>query len=122
MDSDPVATNPDLYQVILENERVRVLEYRDQPGDKTTPHSHPDSVMVTLSSFKRRLSAGGREVDVELSAGVSRWLSAQEHSGKNIGETPTHAIFIELKEAPVGASATDAVGVQPLGPGAGSAT
>lgn len=65
MTSDPVVTNPGLYRVILENERVRVLEYLDQPGDKTTPHRHPDSVMFTLSSFHRRLSSGGREVDVE---------------------------------------------------------
>ena len=58
---DPVETNPDLYHVVLENDRVRVLEYLDHPGDATTPHSHPDSVMITVSSFRRRLSAGGRE-------------------------------------------------------------
>ena len=28
-----------------------------------------------------------------------RWLDAQTHSGKNIGRTPTHVVFIELKEA-----------------------
>lgn len=29
MDMDPVTTNPDLYKVVFENERVRVLEYKD---------------------------------------------------------------------------------------------
>jgi beta-alanine degradation protein BauB len=95
---DPVITNPDLYRVVMENDRVRVLEYRDRPGERTTPHGHPDSVMVTLSSFRRRLVGGGREVDVELATGVTRWLAAQEHSGENIGDTATHVIFVELKE------------------------
>ena len=98
MDLDPVATNPDSYQVVFENERVRVLEYRDDPGHRTTPHRHPDSVMVTLSSFRRRLSSDGREMEVQIPAGVARWLSAQEHHGENIGQTPTHTVFVELKE------------------------
>ncbi len=95
---DPVVTNPNLYRVLFENERVRVLEYYDQPGDSTRPHSHPDSVMVTLSAFRRRLRAANREVDVELPAFQARWLDAQEHSGSNIGSTDSHAIFVELKE------------------------
>ena len=98
MHQDPAVTNPGLYKVIFENDRVRVLEYRDTPGDRTEPHGHPDSVMVTLSSFTRRLAAGGRLVELELQAGQARWLDAQEHAGENIGDTDTHSIFIELKE------------------------
>ncbi|MEK6442802.1 cytoplasmic protein [Pseudonocardia sp. T1-2H] len=95
---DPVTTNPDLYKVVFENKRVRVLEYRDRPGDKTTPHEHPDSVMHTLSSFRRRLGADGGEREVELPAGMTGWLPAQRHYGENIGETDTHVLFVELKE------------------------
>ena len=96
--NDPIVTNPDLYRVLFENDRVRVLEYLDQPGDATQPHSHPDSVMVTLSAFRRRLRSGGREVDVGLPAFQALWLDAQEHAGTNVGTTPTHTIFVELKE------------------------
>ncbi len=99
MTLDPVVTNRDLYKVVFENERVRVLEYRDQPGAQTTPHEHPDSVMYTLSSFRRRLITGDGHRDVELHAGTTGWLPAQRHSGHNIGDTPPHAIFVELKEA-----------------------
>ena len=98
MERDPVLTNPDLYRVVLENDRVRVLEYRDRPADRTAPHAHPDSVMITLSSFRRRLIQGDRSVDVELTEGTTRWLDAQEHAGENIGETETRSIFVELKE------------------------
>jgi hypothetical protein len=103
--NDPAITDPDLYRVIFENERVRVLEYRDRPGDRTHPHAHPDTVMYTLTSFSRRLSAEGRQVDVQLPAGQVRWLSAQEHAGENVGDTETHSIFIELKEPGAGAQA-----------------
>ncbi|HEV7194728.1 MAG TPA: hypothetical protein VGN19_02210 [Pedococcus sp.] len=63
---DPAATNPGLYTVVFENDEVRVLEYRDKPGDRTTPHAHPDSVMYSLTPFRRRLRSAGLERDVEL--------------------------------------------------------
>lgn len=107
--ADPVQTNPELYHVVLENDRVRVLEYLDQPGNQTSPHTHPDSVMLTVSSFKRRLWSGEREVELELPALQVRWLDAQEHSGRNIGETPSHSFFVELKE-PTPAVADGALG------------
>ena len=112
MRRDPVETNPELYRVVFENDRVRVLEYRDRPGDQTEPHAHPDSVMVTLSSFRRRLVRDGRQADVELQAGETRWLASQEHSGENIGDRDSHAVFVELKE-PGPATAEDQLGPSP---------
>lgn len=112
MTTDPVASNPTLYSVIFENERVRVLEYRDQPGAQSVAHDHPDSVMITLSAFQRELSAGDRRVEVELPAHAARWLGAQNHSGRNTGTTQTHCLFVELKEAPL----TTQAGPAPLGP------
>ena len=108
--ADPVVTNPQFYRVLFENERVRVLEYLDEPGDRTEPHSHPDTVMVTLGAFRRRLSFDGREAEVELAPFQARWVAAQEHAGENIGSTPSHAIFVELKEASASATAPGALG------------
>ncbi len=101
--ADPTQTDPDKYKVIFENDRVRVLEYADAPGDRTTPHEHPDSVMYTLSAFRRRLYHGDQHRDVELAAGTTGWLPAQQHAGENIGDTPTHVLFVELKNS-VGAT------------------
>ena len=91
-------TNPQHYKVVYENDRVRVLEYTDSPGDRTTPHEHPDSVMYTLSSFRRRLHSGDQHRDVEMPAGLTGWLPAQQHAGENIGDSPTQVLFVELKE------------------------
>jgi beta-alanine degradation protein BauB len=96
--ADPTVTDPDNYRVVFENDRVRVLEYRDEPGQKTHPHEHPDSVMYTLSTFDRRLiGSDGDTRDLTMSAGETRWLDAQTHSGENIGSTATHVLFVELK-------------------------
>jgi hypothetical protein len=112
---DPTRTDPDKYVTVFENEHVRVLEYRDRPGDRTTPHVHPDSVMHTLSSFRRRLyGADGQTRDVEMSAGTTGWLPAQRHAGENIGDTDTHVLFVELKQ-PAGLAASSAS----LGPAGG---
>ena len=96
--SDPTTTDPDKYKVIFENESVRVLDYRDEPGQRTSPHEHPASVMYTLSDFERRLiGPDGGTRDVAIRRGEVRWLDAQTHSGENIGDTPTHVLFVELK-------------------------
>ncbi|MFC6286101.1 cupin domain-containing protein [Nocardioides sp. GCM10027113] len=97
MSLDPAVTNPQHYKVLFENEQVRVLEYTDQPGDVTTPHAHPDSVMYTLSSFRRRLVSGGSQREVDMVAGTVGWLPSQTHHGENIGDTPTHVLFVEVK-------------------------
>ncbi|MFJ9316533.1 cupin domain-containing protein [Pimelobacter simplex] len=110
MADDPVASNPEHYRVVFENDRVRVLEYRDVPGDRTTPHAHPDSVMYTLSSFRRRLVNGDQEREVEMAAGTTGWLPAQEHHGENIGDTPTHVLFVELKDDAAASGAGSVLG------------
>ena len=117
--ADPVATNPGYYRVLFENDRVRVLDYIDGPGDATTPHHHPDSVMVTLTAFSRRLSAHGRLIDLELPAGEAFWLPEQTHSGQNTGSTATHTIFVELKEPAASPQPPAAAAAAPLGPQSG---
>ena len=109
MTQDPVESNPENYRVAFENDRVRVLEYWDSPGTKTIAHRHPDSVMITASAFRRRLTTPEHQVDVELPAGAAQWLPAQEHIGENTGNTDTHVFFVELKEpSPFGESTAPA--------------
>ncbi len=97
MTRDPACTDPELYSVVFENERVRVLEYRDRPGDRTSEHTHPDMVIIPLSTFRRRLTVGGRTVVVDKTRFEAGWVPAQTHVGENIGDVATHALFVELK-------------------------
>src|SRR5215469_13644343 len=99
MPQDPTVTDPDKYRVLFENERVRVLEFRDKPGQRTAPHRHPDFVLYALSSFRRTLTfpEQGTVVTREVHAGDVSWSKAQVHIGENTGATETHVLFVELK-------------------------
>jgi quercetin dioxygenase-like cupin family protein len=98
---DPIETDGDKYKVIFQNERVRMLEYIDKPGDKTNLHQHPDSLVYALSPFKRKLILnGGKEVVVEKKEGEVYWVPAQQHIGENIGTTDTHVLIMELQGKP----------------------
>ncbi len=95
---DPVHTDGDKYRVKIENERVRVLEYKDRPGEKTHEHRHPAFVLVALSAFKRKLTLpDGKSMIREFKAGDMFWSDAQTHIGENIGDTETHVVMIEMK-------------------------
>lgn len=96
---DPVATDGDKYKIILENERVRVLEYRDRPGEKTHQHRHPAFVLYAVNAFKRQLTLpDGKVLAREFQAGDVMWSEAQTHIGENIGKTETHVIIVEMKQ------------------------
>jgi hypothetical protein len=97
-DLDPTYTDPDKYKTIFENDRVRVLDYRDTPGSKTKPHRHPNSVLLTLSDFRRRLTVDNDVAEVALETGRALWRPAEIHAGENIGTTDTHVVFVELKD------------------------
>jgi hypothetical protein len=84
---------------LVENDRVQVLEYRDLPAARPSRTTHPDSVMYTLSGFQRRLHARQGTRDVVMEPGRAHWLPAQTNSGENTGTTPTHVLFVELKDA-----------------------
>lgn len=95
---DPVRTDGDKYKVKFENDRVRVLEYMDKPGQKTHQHAHPAFVLYVVSPFKRKLMLpNGKALEREFKTGDIMWSDAQTHIGENVGETPTHVIMIEMK-------------------------
>jgi beta-alanine degradation protein BauB len=97
---DAVQTDGDKYKVILENACVRVLDYQDAAGEKTHQHTHPAFVLYALSPFKRTLTLpDGKVLRREFKVGDVMWSEAQTHIGENIGETPTHVMIVELKEA-----------------------
>jgi hypothetical protein len=95
---DAAASDPDLYKVVFENDRVRVLEYRDLPGAKTSMHAHPAFLVYALSAFDRRLTLpDGKFLNRSFKPGQILFSEAQAHAGENIGATPTHIIMVELK-------------------------
>lgn len=96
--ADPIETDGDKYKVRFENDRVRVLEYRDMPGQKTKQHYHPPFVLFALSPFKRTITLpDGKVLTREFKAGDMLQSEGQTHIGENVGDTPTHVLMIEMK-------------------------
>lgn len=96
---DPLTTDSDKYKVLMENETVRVLDYLDRPGEKTTLHHHPNFVLYALTPFKRRLTLGNGDIIMrEFKSGDVMWSPAQTHIGENVGSTDTHVIIVEIKD------------------------
>ena len=98
MAGDAVSVAPNLYKVLLENDRVRILETRYGPGVKSDMHSHPDLAVVALTPLKAKFTlADGQTVDMELQAGESAFVPAQDHTVENTGTSELHVILVELK-------------------------
>ena len=97
---DAAHTDGDKYKVLLDNPCVRVLEYRDRPGDKTQQHDHPSFVLYAMVPFQRKLTLpDGKTLLREFKAGDAMYSPAQTHIGENIGSTPTHVLMVEMKAA-----------------------
>ena len=95
---DPVITDGDKYTTLLENDQVRVLDYRDNPGARTHQHRHPAFVLYALAPFKRKITLpDGKVIMRDFKAGDVIYSGEQTHIGENIGDTPTHVIMVEIK-------------------------
>lgn len=98
MSDDAVAVAPEVYSVVFENERVRVLNVRADPGGSSPMHRHPDSVMYAVSDAHIVVtSPDGEEHSADIPAGATFWNPETEHAVRNDGDTSVHFIRIELK-------------------------
>lgn len=98
MAGDAVQVAGEYYKVVLENDKVRVLEYRGAPGAKTAMHSHPNIVACILSNGKFKFtSPDGQSMEIDVEAGQAMYMDATSHATENIGTTEVHAILVELK-------------------------
>ena len=98
MTQDAIAIAPNAYKVVLENDRVRVLEARMSPGERTEMHSHPPVVAVALQGGKYRFTQGdGQTMEVDVPVGVPMYFEAVDHETENIGDTEGVTLLIELK-------------------------
>ena len=97
---DPVPLYPENYKMLVENDRVRVLEFRLRAGATEKSHSHPAHVVYVVVPFKVRFTfPDGRAGIREAMAGDVLFSEAITHATENIGRTDAHGIVVELKTA-----------------------
>jgi quercetin dioxygenase-like cupin family protein len=104
---DAMVAAPEHHDVLLENERVRVLDSRIKPGDTVPVHTHrwPSVLYILGTSDFIRCDTEGNVVfdsstkESSIEVGTVTWsppLSA--HSVHNVGETEIRVISVELKD------------------------
>jgi len=96
-----VSENRAVPSVHLENERVRVTEWRFAPGAATGWHRHEfDYAIVPLTAGTLRLDDGDKVTEAELVAGVSYFRRAGvEHDVTNAGAGELAFVEVELKQS-----------------------
>jgi quercetin dioxygenase-like cupin family protein len=94
---DAVTVAPDHYTLLKDSAGIRVLEINYKPGDSSALHSHPDAVLYVLGPSKSEFTmADGSKQVYETKAGDGMIMPGITHSVKNIANTPTKAILIEV--------------------------
>ena len=96
---DPLKLSPQYYKVLIDNDQMRVLEFRFKPGEKEPMHSHPRGFVYSLSEAKLKMSfPDGKSEESVLKTGEARWRDAVTHAVENIGTTEAHVVAVELKK------------------------
>ena len=95
---DALKAAPDVYTLVMENERVRVLNVKFKPGQKAVMHSHPDHVIYVLKDGKIKITLpDGKSSEVSLKVGQAIWMPAGQHAAENLGKTEANNLVIEIK-------------------------
>lgn len=107
---DAVIAAPDSHRVLLENDRVRVLEVIIPPGHREPAHTHRwPSVMMGLESARiRYYDAEGKirfetppDRDLTDTTLGADWLGPEAlHAVENIDDQVFRALRVELKDGP----------------------
>lgn len=100
---DAAQVQPRAYKVVLENDRLRVLEFNSRPGMGICGngmHSHPAHLTVALTAAKARVRLpDGKVFMAEQKPGDVFWAEAETHETENLTGRNVRALMVELKPA-----------------------
>ena len=100
---DPTVVAPKSYRVVFENDRVRVLEYKNRPGVGPCGrgrHYHPAHLDIFLSEFAGQMThEDGRVTNGKATVGQVAWFGAEWHEVENVDKSATRVLMVELKDA-----------------------
>ena len=96
---DPAKVDPRHYKVEFENDRVRVLRIKYNPGEQSVMHSHPESIGVFLTDAHAKFTySDGRSEDNNAKAGSVQHMDAFTHLPESTSKTLLEVIAVELKQ------------------------
>jgi len=98
-DQDVLKVIPDNYKLLFENSFVRVIEARVPPGTEEKPHRHMRGVSICMTEYtvESRILPDGKWVRSDRKHGTVYWSESSLHVLRNVGNTMSHTIRVELK-------------------------
>ncbi|MEN9908708.1 MAG: hypothetical protein RLZZ540_1857 [Bacteroidota bacterium] len=98
---DPMKAAHNVYKkVLLENDKVRVMEVVFAPGATAAMHSHPNHSIYAVTGGKIEITEKGKKaVAMDIKAGTAMYMAAVTHMAKNTGTTTLKLIVTEMKPA-----------------------
>jgi quercetin dioxygenase-like cupin family protein len=94
---DFVEAAPKQTKVLVDNDKVRIIEVKMSKGDKIPMHSHPDSVIYVVKSGKVRwTSQDGKTSETKSKDGETMFRPAVTHAHEHL--EASQAILVELKK------------------------
>ncbi|MXO06050.1 cupin domain-containing protein [Flavobacterium sp. HBTb2-11-1] len=96
---DPLKVAPNAYKkVLLDNERVRIMQVEINPGETIPWHQHPDHTIYALADGKIEITDKGKApIIMDIKAGDAMYIPAVTHMAKNLGDTTVNLIVTEIK-------------------------
>jgi beta-alanine degradation protein BauB len=94
---DPKIVASNVYKVINENEKMRVVRVTFKIGETAKMHHHPQHMVYVMKGGKLNLTSGGKTQAIDLKEGTAVFMEAQDHEATNIGDSVVDLIVVELK-------------------------
>ncbi|MEW5978540.1 MAG: hypothetical protein AB1898_22315 [Acidobacteriota bacterium] len=96
---DPLKVAPDTHKLLFENRFLRVIEAKVPAGGQEPRHSHPHGLTVYLADYDVEIKTipDDKLTRARRKFGTVSWSEAVVHEVRNVGESDSHAIRVELK-------------------------
>jgi len=107
---DAMIAAPDHHEVLLENDRVRVLVSLLKPGDATSVHTHRWPAVLHILGAVTLFAMTPKETPSSIRANPARWARSAKLSGRR------HLPLISSKTWVIARSGLSAWGVERLNP------
>jgi hypothetical protein len=86
------------YSILFENDDVRVVEHRLEPGEREPMHEHPPMFVYFLEDANERITVpDGSRFEEAVTKGMTLEADRLSHAIENLGSTSVHSILVELK-------------------------
>jgi quercetin dioxygenase-like cupin family protein len=85
-------------KVVLDNEKVHVVDFVSKPGEKNAMHSHPDYLIYVIEGgTTKSTTKDGKSENLVFKKGQTLWRGATTHETENVGKTKIHLLLVEFK-------------------------